>query len=784
MACPKPIIASPVFEVSSLLGQGLSQGDGTTVTTWPDQSGQGVNMPISSGTPEYLLNGWGTGVPAVRFLTGEALDIPYSTALNSTNMTLFFVIEATDITANLAVIGDAASSSFPRRVTCVIDADGHIIFTFSAPAPGNCFSAPGVIVQGGRYVISLRFSSTTGMIIRVNGVEVATSSNLVPQVSVSFPVLSRSKDDSLPYGNLFGNSMLYGWASAYRSAASDQEILDMECYLGEQFDFDFLSKWFPAGPAAHDFSPPVPATKPTIASPRGEYDARSLVLGDLAIVNTWPDVSPLGTNDLTLNQGEPRYQAVAGAGTPWSATLPAVRMDDSGPSKVNMNFVPFGTSGTPMTMFVVAEATRLLPTTGGGGMAFWGSSDAINPPVGVYLFIAPDGSVGFITGQNGAVSGVSISSPAGLVSPGDRVIITARREEFPQSFEVNSGPMILRVNGVQVDSAPISGWTDFWFGPFFHRCALPTTGGFPGSVDGEDGLVAHALAFQSAASDEEILQMEAWLSEIWGFDFLSKWLPEGTQVPVATAWVGEGEVEALKPAIVGLEIEFDARTLVLVDGNPVNPWPDTSGQGNNAQGISSPLYEATGWPPTSGPAVRMEQPGNRYFIYDGSAFIGSEFTMFFVCQALDFSNRINLMGGSSFNNRQIIEVVIKPNGSILFSMFTSETGDDVVTTAPGLVAVDDFIIITVRHSNTSGKIIRLNGTEVGASPAGVNDLTSYPNPQFNTINATFFSDDLRLVWTSGYTSAASDTEIEEMEAFLNRQFFGSPPIPPTDWTPA
>jgi hypothetical protein len=529
------------------------------------------------------------------------------------------------------------------------------------------------------------------------------------------------------------------------------------------------------------------ATKPIIANPRCEYDARSLVLADLATVVTWPDVSPFGTNDLSQGQGAAKYQQIAslgGAGTPWSLTLPAVRIEDDEPSLDNFSFpTPFGSVGTPITLFVVGEASRLDGTF--GGMAFWGTSDGINPPVGVYLFISAAGEIWFIMGANGALSASRVVSAAGLIKPGDRFIITARREEFPSSFEVSAGPMIIRLNGEQVGFRGSSAWTDFWFSPRMHQCNLPSTGGFPGTVVGNDGLYAHLLGFQTDASDEEIIQMEAWLSEIWDFDFQSKWFPEGTQLPVATTWVAEGQEEALKPAIVGLEVEWDARNIVGLDnGDPINPWIDSSGQGNAAAGINLPIYETAGWPPTLGPAVHINQPGDEHFTFNGAAFVGTEFTMFFMVQPISLVGGNILMGGSSFSNLQIIEVTLRPDGSVLFGMFTSETGADVVISATGLVSDDDIVLITVRHSNTTGKILRLNGVQIASSSGGTNDLTSYPNPQFGSIAASFFSDDLRMAWISGYTSAASDAEIEQMEAFLSQQFIGSPPAPPTDWTPA
>ena len=232
----KPVIASPIFEFDTRIGHGLSQGDMTTVTLWPDQSGQGNDAPLGAGTPEYLRTGWNASVPAVQIVTGEYFDLTGGADLNNTDMTLFFVFEATDITGNLAIIGSASSSSFPRRVTLVIKADGTLIFNFSAVAPGNCASAPGVIVGGGRYIVSLRFSQTTGMIIRAARTQVAaTPAQLTAQADIGIPVLGRSKDDNLGLGDLVGVSKLFGWASAYHSAASDAQILAMEAFLFQEF---------------------------------------------------------------------------------------------------------------------------------------------------------------------------------------------------------------------------------------------------------------------------------------------------------------------------------------------------------------------------------------------------------------------------------------------------------------------------------------------------------------------------------------------------------------------
>ncbi len=270
------------------------------------------------------------------------------------------------------------------------------------------------------------------------------------------------------------------------------------------------------------------ADKPIIALPRGEYDARSLVLADQEQLVGWPDVAPGGGNDLSPTGGAPLYQAVGGVGTPWSDTLPAVRMDQTPANDQFGGNANLGQVGNAFTLFVVAEATDIA----GSGMAFWGSLDgteiAGGGPLGIYLFIKQDGAVGLVIG---APFVTLLQSAAGLVSAGDRVIITARRIDTPQNPGSTSGPAILRVNGVEVSSSSLSGWNNSNPSRRIHVCNLQATSGFPGLIEGDDGLYAHQLAYGSAASDEEILQMEAFLQEVW---FPGAWVPSNE--PAGSVW--------------------------------------------------------------------------------------------------------------------------------------------------------------------------------------------------------------------------------------------------------
>jgi len=513
------------------------------------------------------------------------------------------------------------------------------------------------------------------------------------------------------------------------------------------------------------------ATKPIIATPRGEWDARSLALADQAQVNPWPDVSP-AANDLGVGSGFAAYQAAGGVGTPWSDTLPAVRMD-AVPGPIDSFTLPgpnFGGSGSPFTLFAVAEATDLLQS----GMAFWGSTDGINPPVGIYLFIAQDGHVGLILGRNGATTGSYTRSAPGVVSEGDRVIISARREEFPQSAGVSAGPTILRVNGEEVATSLSSGWVDFWFSERMHRANLPSTGGFPGPIDGHDGLYAHLLQFGSSASDEEILQMEAFLSEVWGFNFLSTWFPSGNALAIATGWEPT-EQQIIpggpKPLTIGRPIvEYDVRDLrdppPYSDGDNLRisqggvGWKDleiTDPQGRTDAGSvgndGNVLFVEDGWTPGIDAVRFVASPigapagngqGNYLGWAGGGAFplpqnwSGNEYSYIGVMRCTDISVRATLFGGNSgiipvSGNPKKTAFWVEPDGSVVMHQTDEETSGAIqpgsifsVQSAPGVVKAGDDIIVTCTHSSLAGpqtgKTIRINGVEVARNEAAFTGL--------------------------------------------------------------
>ncbi len=542
----KPIIALPRGEYDA---RSLVLADQEIGWEWDDISGATTPLQPTGGNATYQAVGgvgtpWSDALPAVRMDNQPAND-QWGANANlgqvGNAFTLFVVAEATDLVGSgMAFWGSLDGTVIPTGplgIYLYIKQDGAVGLVIGAPFVTLLQSAPGLVSAGDRVIITARRidtpqnpGNTSGpAVLRVNGVEVSSSSlsgwnNSNPSRRVG--VCNLQSNLGFP-GLIEGDDGLYAHLIAYGSAASDQEILDMEAFLQEVW---FPGPWVPSNePAGSVWTPTtlqdIPAgPKPLIASPRGEWDARTLVLADQQEVLTWPDSSPGGSNDLVDDGGFSTYEAAGGAGA-WSALLPGVRMNLlGGPGPDNFTIPSgWGGSGTPMTMFHVLEVTDNT-----NGCALIGTSDGINPIVGVYTFIEDDGTVWFSLGRNGGSTGSDTRSAPGVVSSGDRIILTVRREEFPNNPGVSAGPTIIRVNGVEVASDLASGWVDFWFQPQLGQCNLPGTGIYPAAIGGDDRLIAHVLAFQSAASDEEILQMEAYLAGVWGFNLgrvPTEWVP-------------------------------------------------------------------------------------------------------------------------------------------------------------------------------------------------------------------------------------------------------------------
>jgi hypothetical protein len=125
-----------------------------------------------------------------------------------------------------------------------VDSDGTIFFNHQE-IPRLIDSAPGTIVEGEMYVVTGRMSFTLGMILRVNGVEVGRNEEAVAKESiVSYPNARIGQSRNLVVGDTeYGKDRSIVWASGYSSAASDDEIGEMESHLAGVFQFNFGTKW-------------------------------------------------------------------------------------------------------------------------------------------------------------------------------------------------------------------------------------------------------------------------------------------------------------------------------------------------------------------------------------------------------------------------------------------------------------------------------------------------------------------------------------------------------------
>ncbi len=213
-----------------------TEADLATVSPWTDQSGNANHATLDGGTPQMLTSGWSSGVRAIKMLNNENFVFT-ATPLHNKPLTLFFVFEATNLTLNMALIGSYASSTAPRYPSVFVRTDGRLVWTFSND-PYTCVTATGVIVATNRYVVTARQSNTAGMVLRVNGVEkkaepTATTPNV--QWAPGSVGLCRDVITGGVGGNFYLTEALFAEFIGYSKAASDDEVDQMEGFLGQKW---------------------------------------------------------------------------------------------------------------------------------------------------------------------------------------------------------------------------------------------------------------------------------------------------------------------------------------------------------------------------------------------------------------------------------------------------------------------------------------------------------------------------------------------------------------------
>ncbi len=259
----------------------------------------------------------------------------------------------------------------------------------------------------------------------------------------------------------------------------------------------------------------------------------------------------------------------------------------------------------------------------------------------------------------------------------------------------------------------------------------------------------------------------------------------------------------IKPVLPNLEIEYDARNITVADLATVTTWPDSSGNGNDATLIAgTPQFQKNGWVCDNqrADAVEVLQSPPEYLGFDGTPFINTDMTWFYVVEITDFAVGMLITGGLAPGNatRSMVQAFVcgtncgADAGAVGVALFDTDPGNPAdIISPPGLVGQGDKIILTYRTdaATLTGKILRLNGEQV-AFLSDRKKLITWAGAAINRVLTSLHGSG-RILWISGHTSALSDSEIIAMEAYLAGCFpcLGvsllescKPPVSST-WTP-
>ena len=491
--------------------------------------------------------------------------------------------------------------------------------------------------------------------------------------------------------------------------------------------------------------------KPTISSPKLEFDARNIEgvpTTDWDNVATWPDTAGDigGPFDGTGGGAKREFEQYGIDGT-----RPQVRMRGTGSTPNREDRFTFDGSvfiQANVTFFAVIHAIDLsthLPIIGSNvGETF---------PRQWQLFVRDDGAIVF----SRSADPPDIISAAGVIVEGGLYVITARQS--------SSTGMVVRVNGVEVGDLPggtvgISSWSN----PHLFVINDQSTGG-SGFSYGRDKAAAWISGYSTAASDSEIVDMEGFLA--------ARFAVPGVSSPVAA-----------KPTISGPEIEYDVNSLsALDDGDVVATWDDQTVNGNDALQVVSvpygPEMDIGGWLKDGTPNMRATLPNAVVDFADPGVGAEDEITCFYVFRLLDMSATNAISGGNSFADRTQIECFVTSAGKITISFGTNE-GVLAVSSADGEILLGVGYVISFTHSSTDGKVLRkkvvdVDGIEIGDNPASTDNLLFWGGANlFNIVNVVR-PQFVKMQWFSVYTSLASSTQILQMEEFLAETFLGQDP---------
>lgn len=285
----QPTIINPVMEWDA---RQETEANLATVDPWNDQSGEG-NDASPVNTPQMLVTGWDAVTRAVRLEQTERFTYD-DDAFQGNPFTVFAVFRATSLGGSpggLAILGRSEGAAPPRPVSLFVQPNGAIAFNLGSGASG-ILSASGVIVVGNDYVVTIRLSTVTGMILRVNGVEVAEDDSKIATTEISpNAVIGFANSD---FTDFEGEDKLIVWISGHAVAASDKDILAMECFLSEAFNVAVVGpcpQSLPETPKPMRVSDLWSAGALRDKSPSGLIQTRNTKAAGWMFTMTWPLLS-------------------------------------------------------------------------------------------------------------------------------------------------------------------------------------------------------------------------------------------------------------------------------------------------------------------------------------------------------------------------------------------------------------------------------------------------------------------------------------------------------------
>jgi hypothetical protein len=246
-------------------------------------------------------------------------------------------------------------------------------------------------------------------------------------------------------------------------------------------------------------------------------------------------------------------------------------------------------AGQEVTLFIVG---RIIDLSSGG--AFIGSQFGGTPPREMDVCVFPTGEIlwGFGTETIPTAVVTNIITAPGTVVEGEKLLITVRSTNGSSGQDPEG--MLIRLNGEQVASVPSFikdqvSWSPGAIGRS-QNTGSPELGLPGGTIWGKDRLIAWIGGYSRAATNAEILDMERFLHDTFGFDFLRKWTPEGTQVNVATAWTAPGAASGEPFLKNNIQVGFtDFSEFAVASGQPAgitaygggSPSPGTNAIAND-----------------------------------------------------------------------------------------------------------------------------------------------------------------------------------------------------------